>query len=197
MEGNVHVPANQSLVSGCLCGPVAGLIVYTIGTFGKLSGSEAAWYGIIAGGIVMFGTAAVYWFKKTNFYDGLLIQQVEPYMGLDLDGDGEIGPPQVVKVEVKREDGNRWQFADLPGKPENLQEFAKRVLMGQGFTDETGKLAGLTQAQVRDLREAFVQKGWAGWKHAQRKQMGIELWQVGKSVLRAIGDSSPTLSGAA
>lgn len=195
MEGNVHVPANQSLVSGCLCGPVAGLVAYTALTTLRLSGSEAAWYGIIAGGIVMFGTAAVYWFKKTNFYDNLLVQQIEPYLDVDLDGDGAIGPP-TIKVEVKSEDGNRWQFADLPGKPEALQDFAKRVLMGQGFTDETGAMAGLTQKEVKDLREAFVEKGWAGWKHSTRKQQGIDLRQVGKSILRAIKES-PTLSASA
>lgn len=173
------------------------MVVYTIGTTLKLSGGESAWYGIIAGGIVMFGTAAVYWFKKTNFYDGLLIQRIEPYLDLDLNGDGEVGPPPTIQVEVKSEDGNRWQFADLPGSPEALREFAKRVLMGQGFTDETGAMAGLTQREVRDLRAAFVEKGWAGWNHPTRRQQGIELRHVGKSVLRAIAASSPALPGAA
>jgi len=202
MESNVHVPANQALISGCLVAPVVALSVFSAVIYiFKYPTGEAILMSFLSGGITYFFTAARKWNIKTAFYDSLLM--VETALDLDLDSDGEIGPTQVVQVEVKSEDGNRWQFADLPGKPEALQEFAKRILMGQGFTDETGKLAGLTQAEVRDLREAFVEKGWAGWKHASRKQQGIELWQVGKSVLRAISEAqsrpngfSPTLPGA-
>jgi hypothetical protein len=192
MEANVHVPANQAIVGGCLCAPAVGLIVYTIGVFGGLSTGPAIQAGFIAGGITMFVVGAVSWFRKTAFYDGLLL--VETALDVDLDGDGEIG---IVKVEVQSEGGEKWQFADLPGRPAALREFAKRVLSGQGFTDETGKLSGLTQREVRDLREAFIEKGWARWKHQQRKQQGIDITRIGAAVLRAIADPSPPLSGAA
>lgn len=193
MESHVHVPVNQALITGCLFAPVVILTVSSVASVWLTTGG-AILIGGIAGGIALFGMATYQWHIKTAFYDSLL-QTVETELGIDLDGDGAIGPP-TIKVEVKSEDGNRWQFADLPGKPEALQDFAKRVLMGQGFTDETGKLAGLTQDEVKNLREAFVVKGWAGWKHPQRRQQGIDLRHVGKSVLRAISGSPAPLSAA-
>ena len=195
MEANVHVPVNQAIITGCLFAPIVILAVSSAARFWVPTG-EAILIGGIAGGIALFGMASYQWHTKTEFYDSLL-HVVETELGIDLDGDSSIGPPPVVKVEVKSEDGNRWQFADLPGSPDALREFAKYYFMGMGFTDETAQLAGLTQKEMRDLRESFVQKGWAGWKHASRKQQGIEVWHVGKSVLRAIWESSPTLSGAA
>lgn len=195
MESNVHVPANQAIFSGCLLAPAVGMIASSVSYIWFTAGS-ALIIGGISGWITFFLVATYKWHTKMDFYDSLL-QQIETAFDVDLDGDGNAGPP-TIKVEVKSEDGNRWQFADLPGKPEALQDFAKRVLMGQGFTDETGKLAGLTQDEVKNLREAFVEKGWAGWKHSTRKQQGIDVLHVGKSVLRAIAASpSPTLSASA
>lgn len=192
MESHVHVPANQAIITGCLWGPVAILTVFSVANIWTTIG-QAAVAGVVTGGITVFTVAALKWQAKTKFYDSLL-QTIETAFDVDLDGDGVAGEPTVIKVEVKSEDGNRWQFADLPGKPDALRDFARRVLMGQGFTDETGAMAGMTQREVKDLREVFVDRGWARWKHPQRKQQGIELRHVGKSVLRAIS-SSPALPG--
>lgn len=193
MESHVHVPVNQALITGCLFAPVVFLSVSSVARIWLTTG-EALLAGGVTGGIALFLVAALKWQAKTAFYDSLL-QTVETELGVDLDGDGQVGPPEIVKVEVKSEDGNRWQFADLPGKPEALREFAKRVLMGQGFTDETGTMAGLTQKEVKDLREVFVSRGWARWKHATRKQQGVDVTRVGAEVLRAIaGDRREEVS---
>lgn len=98
---------------------------------------------------------------------------------------------QVLSVEMKTPDSKRWQFADLPGQPAALREFAQRVVDGVGtFSERTAVKCRMTQGEFSDLSDLFVDKFWAVRRHPTIKRLGVNLTQNGKSVLRAIASST-------
>jgi hypothetical protein len=113
-----------------------------------------------------------------------LLEIVETITHKDIDKDGVVGKPTVVKVEVKNK--GTWQFATLPGKPENLVALAQAITTGESFAERTATDKGLTQEEYSNLRDMFVDRGWAAWNHKTRRQAGVTLTVSGKSVLRSI-----------
>lgn len=96
-----------------------------------------------------------------------------------------------LSVETKTESGKRWQFADLPGQPAALQEFAQRVIEDIGtFSERTAVKCKMTQDEYSDLSDIFVDRFWAIRRHQTLKRLGVNLTQNGKSVLRAIASST-------
>jgi hypothetical protein len=135
-----------------------------------------------------------------RYFDGLklaksLLQIIESLSNKDIDGDGHIGepPPQVVRVELKREDsqGARWQFAELRVEPAKLLELAKAIRLGESFAERTATKAGLTQEEFKNLRDIFLDRGWAVWNHPTRKQQGVALTRGGDFIFRQIINNTP------
>jgi hypothetical protein len=113
---------------------------------------------------------------------------VETITKTDLNHDGKVGRPEhIVKVEMKN--SGKWQFATLPGQPAALVALAAAVVSGGSFAERTATDAGLTQEQYSDLRDIFVDRGWAVWNHPTRRQQGVTLTISGKAVLRSIAAS--------
>jgi len=190
MEANVHVPANQAIITGCLFAPVMGLSVYTICVFGKLSGSEAFGYGMIAAGIALFTTASWQWLAKTAFYDSLL-QQIETELGVDLDGDGDIGPTSI-KTEVRV--NNRWIYADLPhdrGNEKALVDFLAAVLAGTVTFSERGAItSGYNVDRFKELRAVFTKHGFA-YRKGKGDNSPIVFTVSGNALMRDVVNNPP------
>ena len=160
--------------------------------------------------LVTVGAAGVCWYFEVDlwialaagflvalwrYFGGLslaksLLEVVETVTQRDIDQDGEIGQPEperhTVRVEVKSDQGQRWQFADLPGSPGALQSLASEILSGNTFSERTAVKCGFTQEEFSSLRGLFLERGWAEWKHPTRKQQGVKLHWSGKHILRAI-----------
>lgn len=191
MEANVHVPANQAIITGCLFAPVVGLSVYTIVIIGKLSTGEAIMSGMIAGGIALFGTATWQWLSKTAFYDSLL-QTVETELGVDLDGDGEIGP-SVIKTEVRV--NNNWKYADLPcdrGNEQALVDFLDAVLSPGPVTfSEAGAIAsGYNVKRFKELRAVFIKNGFA-YRKGKADNSPLVFTVSGNALMRDVVGNPP------
>lgn len=92
-----------------------------------------------------------------------------------------------ITVRVKERDN--WHYRELPGEPKALKDFAQGVTLGESFAERTATKAGLTQQQFSQLADIFINRGWAEWRHPQRKQQGIELGRNGRAVLRAIAST--------
>lgn len=190
MEANVHVPANQAIITGCLFAPVVGLSVYTIVIIGKLSTGDAILVGSIAGGIALFGTATWQWLTKTAFYDSLL-QTVETELGVDLDGDGDIGP-SVIKTEVRV--NNNWKYADLPcdrGNEQALINFIAAVLAGSVTFSERGAISsGYNVDRFKELRGVFIKSGFA-FRTGKTENSPIQFTTSGKALMRDVVGNPP------
>lgn len=184
-ESNVVVPLLQSLITGGFAALVGGSIggyvaIYTGGGFGQTI-TGILFYG--SGAFVL--VAGWQWLSRSNFYDGLL-WNIETATQIDIDGDGEIGEPHRVEVEVKHE-RRPWQFDSLDVDPAHLRHLAELVSsLGDSFSERTASKTGMTQNQFGDLREKFLKHGWAMWNHPTEKRQGIRLTQGGKALLRAI-----------
>jgi len=132
------------------------------------------------------GLAVAIW----RYFGGLslarsLLEVVETITQKDIDKNGIVGKPApVVKVEVKNQ--RKWQFATLPGKQEALIALAQAITAGESFAERTATDKGLTQEQYSDLRDVFIDRGWAVWNHPTRRQAGVALTVSGKMVLRSI-----------
>ena len=92
-------------------------------------------------------------------------------------------------ITVKVQERNNWHYRELPGEPKALKEFAISIGLGESFSERTATKAGLTQAQFSQLVDIFTSRGWAEWRHPQRKQQGIELHPNGRRILRAIAST--------
>lgn len=141
-----------------------------------------------------------------RYYGGIglaqsLLQTVESVTRRDLNHDGHIGPRpeqsevRTVRVELKEESGQgaRYQFATLGLEPDKLHALAVAINRGDSFSERTASRYGITQDEFRSLRDDFIERGWAQWKHSTRKQQGVELTRGGGFILRTIQeDLSPS-----
>jgi hypothetical protein len=91
--------------------------------------------------------------------------------------------PSGLRVDLRTSD-RTWEYVDLPGAPAALQKLAAAVHGGAAFTERTAADAGLTQEEFGDLRDDFVRRGLARWKHPQRRQQGVTLTQGGRTLIR-------------
>lgn len=158
----------------------------------SLAGGAAVWAlgwpWVVAPAI---GLAAAVW----RYFGGLslarsLLEVVETITQKDIDHDGKAGKKQEHVVRVEMKDRGKWQFANLPGEPAALISLAQAITAdGDTFSERTATDAGLTQEQFSDLRDIFVDRGWAVWNHPTRRQQGVTLTLSGKAVLRSIAAS--------
>ena len=100
-----------------------------------------------------------------------------------------VSPKTNTTITVRVKERDNWHYRELPGEPKALKEFAISIGLGESFSERTATKAGLTQAQFSQLTDIFTSRGWAEWRHPQRKQQGIELGRNGRAVLRAIAST--------
>lgn len=190
MESHVHVPANQAIVGGCLVAPAIGLTIFAIAYIGNINTGTSILSGAIAGGITLFSTAAWQWFSKTAFYDSLLLQEAESYLGLDLDGDGQVG---AIRTEVKV--NNNWKYADLPcdrGNEQALVDFLAAVLSPGPVTfSEAGAIAsGYNVKRFKELRTVFIKSGFA-YRKGKADNSPLVFTVSGNALMRDVVGNPP------
>lgn len=188
LESNVHVPANQAIITGCLFAPVVGLTVFSIAYIGRISAAESILSGFITGGITLFSTATWQWLSKTAFYDSLL-QTVETAFDVDLDGDGEVG---AIRTEVKV--NNNWKYADLPcdrGKEQALIDFLEGVVAGTvTFSERGAASSGYNVDRFKKLREVFIKNRFA-YRKGKADNSPIIFTVSGNAMMRDVISNPP------
>jgi len=97
---------------------------------------------------------------------------------------------RVIEIQEKSNNGKTLKIAWLPDTPEMLA-FAKCVLNGGDFTERDAQRCGIEVPTFRDeIRDVFIDRGWAQWKNPEHHQQGIVLLAAGRSKLRAIVEQS-------
>jgi hypothetical protein len=128
-----------------------------------------------------------------------LTAPIERITKRDINRDGYIGTPPVVRVELKSENGQQAQFAELPTTKDKMSDFARGVLAGTPISEARWSGAGalFSKSEFRGVRDIFIARGWARWVNSDFHEQGIELAPSGRAVLRQFASEtaapSPTL----
>lgn len=107
---------------------------------------------------------------------------------------------RALKVEAVDQAGQYRKMANLPDTLP-FWEFARRVTQGAPFTEETATACGLSvdvaswrepdEMGFRQIRDLFLDRGWARWKNPAHHQSGVELLAVGRHILRDYAATPP------
>lgn len=188
------------LVIGSIGGLVAGVVVDLV-MAGVRDTNLTGWgyVGII--GLCGVGGAiiAFFWEAKGKFperlelYDGLL-WKAEEVTGRDIDGDGQIGEPEVKrgsKVTIEfTEKGIPREIDDLEVDPNKLLALAYLIIKDkEAFSERTAAKAGMSRDEEwKPFRNKLISRRWAKWKHPSEPKQGVELTPKGAALFRAILD---------
>lgn len=185
------VPFMQSILTGALVGvPVGGAIGY-LPSGPSIAGGAALGFVICVSGV---------WLWRLRAFPALLVR-IEKITGLDVSDyeppTAQPTPPPIVRVEVgdTREGGQRWQFADLPVSSKSghagLISFAGAIIQqGESFAErQAHEFGGYSRTEWQALRDEFVEREWATWKHPTAPEQGVDPTAMGRLVLRKLAAS--------
>lgn len=96
---------------------------------------------------------------------------------------------RVIRVEVPERGGATERRAFLPDVPE-VRQFARMAANGQTFSLRTAERAKVGREDWNDIRDTFLDRGWAVWRDEREKRQGLQLTHVGRAVLRYVGGLS-------
>ena len=157
VESDLTVPVGQALAVGLAAGVAVGVCTLLLGgpIAGLRGGALWAWSGRLAGVIGALATAVT-----TAFFvlaSRAALRRFEVTTGQDIDGDGVVGEPESVKVELHN--NKQVRFIDLPVSVGKLRDVARAVLWhGKAFSRPA--LHGvLTQTEYHKLAREMVRRG--------------------------------------
>ncbi len=186
-EGSVHsdvlVPLFQSLITGFFGGAILALVTwYFI--------AQDAEYALYAFGISLVVIATVVWMGLLDDHKRLL-WRVERLVGKDFDGDGVVGEPETLRIELTttNEEGfQSMEILDLPGDAHKLREFACAVLAGRAISlaSWTGHGGLYSRREFIVLRDELLHRGWMAWRNPHAPAQGVMLTRKGREALERI-----------
>lgn len=143
------------------------------------------WYTPV---IVLPTVSGLSWFLVSGKAQGL-VTFTENLTRLDLDRDGKVGnaPKQkrTVEVVVKAESDRRHdKRVTLPDTAE-MHNLAMRILDGEQFNEKNAKMCGFSRQKWVELRDVFLDRGWAIWRDEHNHNLGIDILAAGRAALRA------------
>ena len=106
----------------------------------------------------------------------------EEWQGRDIDGDGEIGEPTHVRVELHDQANKQTRFADLPVTLAELQRVAVAVLKNGRAFSRPALRGVLSQGKFNRLAAEMERRGLCVKLPGNRR----ELLASGKAVLRQV-----------
>ena len=183
LESDLAVPVGQAAAVAIAVGLAAGVVVLLLGpVIADLGGAALwAWSGRIAAvfAVGTLASAVVLFVAQTR---RALLGQVERWADRDLDGDGVIGEPATVRVELHGPNKGQQRFIDLPVELDVLRRVAVAVLHnGKAFSRP--QLAGvLSQGQYNRLAAVMERRGLVARLPGNRR----ELTAAGRAVLRRV-----------
>lgn len=180
LSSGVGLPLAQSSVTGFV---VAG----AVGVYCWLLGAPGAWWkyslGTLVGVLVIAWLVLLWrWLKLTT--------PLERLLNIDLNKDGVVGEPepvQVLRVELKSEDGKQLRFLDLP-YAERLPDFFRSLETGSSLSESTwcGSGAAFSKPEFFRLRDELLKTGIIRWRNPDAPAQGLDLTPSGKAVARYI-----------
>ena len=180
----VTIPFYQALISGLLAGILIAILIYAFGGSAKY-----ILFGLLITWVVV--TGIVWLILLSNWRE--LVWNMEAQLGMDLTGDQVIGRPgdediPIVEVWLNSTDGRQQQRAQLPASESELRQLAQGILLKNLlFTEDawTGRGKLFSQGRFQELRQAFIEKGWASWIDPLEHRTGVQITPPGRAVLRS------------
>jgi len=112
----------------------------------------------------------------------------------DLDGDGHVGRPEPVtlQVEVVRQSeyGQQLTIVDFGVSPEKAVVLARGILAGRPFSEAewTGRGKPFSRREFRALRSELLERGLLEWRNPRAPSQGVELTSVGRAVFARLAE---------
>jgi len=180
----VFVPALQSVGSGLVYGITALVVSWIVGL-----PDPGRWF------LASFAICqAVYWTLALRRWMALtapmyLLDWLERVTGHDINGDGRIAddlpPPQIVRIEVKRENGQSSQTSilDLPGLNEDkVKRLAAGLVNGAPFSQREWSDMFPSRDEFNRTRELLIEQKLLAWKSEKDRRQGVGLTDDGVRV---------------
>lgn len=129
---------------------------------------------------------------------------IENFIGVDLNRDGVIGDddqpeaeeeaPQVIRVQLVKDNGHVSDMIDLPASRDQLSALANGLHNGLPFSEKfwTGKGKPFSTNQFRNLRDVMMKRELAEYVNDEDPRAGIRLTEAGAAVLETFRPHSPT-----
>jgi len=184
---HVNLPLQQAAICGFFAAWLPTVIVFFLALY-EVWGLKF-WHLLIAYPVSYLVLAGIAWFalfiidRKTLFL-------IERWMGIDLNGDGNIGAPESqesqewVQAEVTDRDRRQMKRVKFPFSNEALKEVAMAVLYDQSDFSRRGLSDCLSETQFRRLQQEMLERGLCRWKNPDQHNLGVELHPSGKAFLR-------------
>ena len=184
LRSDVAVPVLQAAaIAGALGLAVGILAALWVGPSRDLAGLELwAWSGRLAAtasAIALLVAIVAFVLQHRR-----VILSIEEWAGRDIDGDGYIGPPPMVRVELHDQVKQQTRYVDLPVSELELRHVAIACLHnGRAFSRPA--LAGiLSQRKYNRLAKEMVRRGLAHRLSGNRRVLSA----AGRACLRRVLD---------
>ena len=191
-EGNLHsdvlVPIAQASITGVLVASVLSIATFL---FITTSATVVGYLFIVASVSITAGL----WIRLMSDRNRLL-WKIERITGKDFDGDGYVGEPETLRIELSSVDehGAHIEFLNIPGDGQRFKEFACGVLNGKAISTAswTGRGGIYSRREFNELRDALLNRGWLMWRNPHAPVQGVMLTRKGREAFERICSKPPT-----
>jgi hypothetical protein len=100
-------------------------------------------------------------------------------------------PVDVVRVELRSDQGRAGQWINLPANLDQLRTLAGGLLAGVSFSESAwcGWGKPFTKDELHELRDELVLRGLVRWRNPLYPAQGLELTGPGRAVMRKLSPS--------
>jgi hypothetical protein len=172
-------------LSACVVGMLTGLATGTGANLAKID-NVVSW-GALAG-LVAALLAFVSFRART-------IRAVELSKGLDLEPPPPATTPkqQVIKIELRQDEGRAVDYAFLNCTQAQLSELAQGLNAGKPLTVGawTGNGRAFSRAQFEHLRHELITRNLVTWRNPGSPAQGVILTAAGRATMRYLATTPP------
>lgn len=144
------------------------------------------WYHGLACGVVAAGG---YWLLSMA-WNRRLLWTVEHIINAGPDEEADPGRPEPARIEVEVKEQGSTTILDLftdPDNPAIVYQFIAAVVEGRATFSESGAAeVGYSATLFKKLRDEFVTRGVAYWKHPKERRLGTAFTTAGRAMLREL-----------
>ncbi len=178
--GDVVVPFLQAVIGGVFAGSIIAVIILATPT---LQVSPWVPVGI---GLAVSGLTWAYLLTDHRH----LLREIEEWTRADINGDGVVGAPETVRLEVKvqrSEGGPQHLFAEIPVNRQDFDTWARTVTNGRSLAQSswTGKRKPFSKSDYEDLLALLAKARIVRWVNPEAHAQGRELTRMGQEALKA------------
>ena len=183
VHSDVIVPFAQASITGVLVGSsfaILALLFFTKNTT----------FAVYLFAVLSVLVTAVVWIQQMQKRNEIL-WRVESLLGRDFNGDGVVGEPSSLRIELSTTNEHGFQsmeILDLPGDALRFREFACAVLAGRAISlaSWTGQGGLYSRREFIQLRDELLKRGWLVWRNPHAPAQGVVLTKKGREAMEKV-----------